>query len=182
MAAYNITANTYGTPISAAIGQTLEVDPEHDTDKLPGYGVTMRLLSVARGAKIKIGMGGVDVDFLAVTAGVSNYTSNLTPNQRRRTRFPAGGAGLPYFGAIGLTPTDDGGVAAIGLQGCKLDKYPKYTADGKTNKFNMSEIEGYAIPVAISSVLYLMTVRTYETAALWTAPASGADFLAFFAA
>lgn len=182
VAAYNITANTYGTPVSAALGQTLDIDPEHDTDKLPAYGVTGRLLSVTRGAKIKIGHGGVDVDFLAVTGGVSNYTSNLTPNQRRRTRYPAGGAGLPYFGAIGVTATDDGGIAAVGLQACKLDKFPKFTADGKTNKFNMSESEGYAIPIAISGSLYLMTVRTYETASLWTAPANGTDFLAFFSA
>jgi hypothetical protein len=182
VAAYDITANTYGTPISAAIGQSLEVDAEHDTDKLQGYGVTMRLLSVPRGAKIKLGMGGVDFDFLAAVAGISNYLSNLSPNQQGRSRFPAGGSGLPYFGAIGVSATDDGGLAAIGLQACKLDKYPTWTADGKTNKFNMSEVNGYAVPVAIGGSLYLHTVRRYQQASLWTPPTTGAEFLAFFTA
>ena len=182
VAAYNKTANTYGTPATMASGQTLEVDSEHDTDKLQGYGVTTGLLSVARGAKLKFGGGGVDTDVMALISGISNYTSGLTPNQMRRSRFPAGGAGLPYFGCIGVGPTDDGGILAVGLQACKLDKFPPFKFDGKTNKFNMWECDGYAMPILISGSYFLHCARYYETASQWVAPTTGANFLAFFTA
>jgi hypothetical protein len=167
---------------SLAVGQTVEIEPEADNDQLRGYGVKTALLSVIVGAKTKIGMGGVDISVLAILAGVSNYTSGLTPNQKRRTRFGAGGGGLPYFGLIGVTATDDGGYMALGLQCNKLNTFPKYTLDGKENKFNLSETEAYAVPVNISSVAYLMTGRTFETPGDWTAPTDAASFLAFFTA
>lgn len=179
---YNKVANTFGAVTSLAVGQTVEIEPEADNDQLRGYGVKSALLSVIVGAKLKVGMGGVDISALAAMAGVSNYTSGLTPNQKRRTRFGAGGGGLPYFGLIGVTATDDGGYMACGLQACKLNTYPKYTLDGKENKFNMSETEGYAIPINIGGVAYLMTGRTFETPGDWTAPTDAASFLAFFSA
>lgn len=182
VAVYNKTANTYGTVDSLASGQTVDVDYDTDNDQQRGYGVVTGVLSVVVGAKLKIAAGGLDFSCLAIMAGVSNYTSNLTPNQRRRTRGPAGGGGLPYFGLIGVGPTDDGGLAAIGFQCCKLNQYPKFTLNGKDNKFNVSEMEGYAIPVNISNASYLPTIRTYETSSLWTAPNDAASFLAFFTA
>lgn len=182
IAAYSITGNTYSTPADLAIGQTVEIEPDSDNDELRSYGVKARILSVVTGAKVKVGMGGVDISILAIMGGISNYTSGLTPNQMRRSLFPAGGAGLPYFGLIGLMATDDGGAMAVGLQAVKLNSYPKYTLDGKENKFNMSETEGYAVPVTISSASELMVIRTYETAANYTAPTTGANFLAFFTA
>lgn len=180
VAAYNITANTYGTPASMAVGQTLEVESDHDTDKLAGYGAYRRLLSVAKGAKLKFGGGGIDSNVVAILAGATNSTSGTTPNQRRRQLFSAGGGGLPYFGVIGVAATDDGGLALIGLQCCKLDKYPTIKADGKENKFNMWESEGYAIPIAVSGSDYLFHKQDQETASNWTTPSTGANFLAFF--
>jgi hypothetical protein len=137
---------------------------------------------VVVGSKLKIGMGGVDFSVIAIMGGTSTYTSGLTPNQMRRGLWPAGGAGLSYFGMIGVMATDDGGVLALGLQCCKLNTHPKFTFDGKENKFNMSETEGYAVPVDIASVSYLMVTRNYETASGYTAPTTGANFLTFFSA
>ena len=68
----------------------------------------------------------------------------------------------------------------VGLQCCKLDTYPKFTLDGNENKFNLSETDGYAVPVDISSVSYLMVTKDVETASGWVAPLVGANFLNFF--
>lgn len=182
VAAYNKTANSYSTPIALADGQMIEIEAEADTDQLRSYGKKKALLTVTIGAKIKVGAGGVDFDAFAVMTGMSNYTSGLTPNQKRTTRVSAGGAGLPYFGVIGVSATDDGGLAAVGLQCCKLNAFPKFMLDGNENKFNMSETEGYAVPVAVSGNDELMQIETYELAANWTAPNSGANFLTFFSA
>lgn len=180
LAAYNITANTYSTPADLAIGQIVEVEPEADNDQLRSYGSIKRLLTVVIGAKLKIGMGGVDISAMAIMCGISNYTSGLTPNQMRRSLWGAGGSGLPYFGMIGTMASDDGGILAVGLQCCKLNTFPKFTLDGKANKFNVSETDAYAVPVAISSVDYVMVTRAFETASGYVAPTTGANFLTFF--
>lgn len=180
VAAYNKTANTYGVPAALANGQIVEIEAEADNDQLRGYGKKTALLSVAVGAKIKVGAGGVDSNVVAIWSGSTNATSGTTPNQVRTMKFPAGGAGLPYWGIIGTAATDDGGLKIIGLQCCKLDTHPKYTLDGKENKFNVSETDGYAIPIDISSVSYLMVVKDVETASAWVAPLVGANFLNFF--
>lgn len=182
VAEYSKTANTYGVVESLANGQTLDVEPENDTDQLRGYGKVSALLSVNIGAKLKLSAGGVDAGAFQIMTGTSNYTSGTTPNRMRRQRFQSGGAGLPYFGAIGVAPTDDGGKVAVGLQACKLNAHPKFSMNGKENKFNMQEIEGYAIPIAISGTDIVMTVRYFETASDWVAPTTAATFLAFFSA
>jgi len=180
IAAYSITANTYGTSQDLTSGQTFSIQAEADNDKLMGYGVSTALLSVIRGAKIKFGAGGFDRSIMAIIANISNATSNSTPNRIVRTLFPAGGAGLPYWGAIATGPTDDGGRFAVGCQAVKLDKYPDFTLDGKTNKYNVVDTDGYAIPIAVAGTSYLMHAKTYETASGYTAPTDGASFLAFF--
>lgn len=181
VAAYNITLNTYGTPANLSLGQNMELEFEADNDKLPSYGRNVRLLSVIKGGTLKIGQGGIDFAGLAAICGITVTQSGTTPNQARKAVFGAGGAGLPYFGAIGESPTDDGGIEVVGLQCCKLDKFPKRTYDGKTNKFNMTETDGSFVPVDIATIPVSMVIRTYEAASLWTTPTTGAGFLAFFA-
>jgi hypothetical protein len=180
VAAYNITANTYGTPATLALGQEMDVDSEADNDKLASYGRNIRLLSVIKGGVIKLGTGGISFAGLVIVAGITSAESGSTPNQARKATFPAGGAGLPYFGAIGESPTDDGGIEVVGLQACKLDKYPSRKYDGKTNKFNMTDTDGSFVPVDIAGVAVAMVIRTYETASDWTTPTTGPGFLAFF--
>lgn len=176
VARYDFTAGTYGTPVALADGQMMAVEPEADTDQLRGYGQKTRVLSVPVGAKITLGQGGVDIAALVVIAGVSTQTSGTTPNRVRTVDMTAGGSGLPYFGVIGVVATDDGGYAVIGLQAVKLDTFPKFTISGTENKFNLSETAGYAVPVSSK----LQRIKFFESAAGWTAPASGANFAAFF--
>lgn len=180
VAAYNKTANTYSTVGSLASGQMVEIEPEADNDALRGYGAKTALLSVITGAKLMFGAGGVDRSVMEIVAGVTNSTSGTTPSQVAKTTYKAGGAGLPYFGLIGVAATDDGGLKVIGLQCCKLDTFPKFTLDGNENKFNLSETGGSAIPIAISSDSVLMVGRDIETAADWVAPANGTNFKFFF--
>lgn len=177
VATYNYDANTYGTPATVADGQMLVSEPEADNDKLRGYGKYTRGLSVVIGAKVRTKFGGVDFSILPIIIGSTNSTSGSDPNFVRTTDIAAGGAGLPYFGVIGTAPTDDGGLAVIGLQAVKLDTVPSWTMDGERNKFNLSEAMGYAFPISNR----LQRVRTYKTASDFVAPTSGANFLAFFA-
>lgn len=104
---------SYETPVSISNGQMYVSEPEHDTDKLRGYGKYTRGLSVAVGCKVSLKMGGIDVDVLEIIAGATVSTSGTTPNQVRKVDLPAGGAGLGYFGVIGRVATDGGGVAVI---------------------------------------------------------------------
>lgn len=180
VAAYNKTANTYSVPASLANGQTVTIEPEADNDKLRGYGAYTAGLSVVTGAKVTVGYGGVDMSIMAIMAGVNNSTSGSAPNQHRTTRWAAGGGGLPYFGLIGTAATDDGGILVVGCQAVKLDTFPTYTLDGKENKFNINETNGYAFPVAVSGTSYVMVTKMIESASGWVAPTSGANFLAFF--
>ncbi|TXH08855.1 MAG: hypothetical protein E6R03_17515 [Hyphomicrobiaceae bacterium] len=176
VARYDFNAGTYGNPVALSNGQMAEIEVEADNDQLRGYGAKTRLLSVNVGAKVVIGQGGIDIAALVIMAGVSTQTSGTTPNRVRTVDFSAGGAGMPYFGMIGVAATDDGGYAVIGLQAVKLNSFPKFTLDGKENKFNVSETEGYAVPVGG----YLQRIKGLETRSDWTAPTSGANFLAFF--
>lgn len=176
IASYNKTTDVYGTPATLENGQMAEVEPEADNDQLRGYGVKVALLSVMVGAKVMLGAGGADFSVLAILSGSSNYTSGLTPNQVRTTDIVFGGGGLPYFGMLGKSPTDDGGLMVLGLRCVKLDAFPKWTLDGQANKFNLSENGGYAIPINQRCV----RIKTYETASLWTDPANGTDFKNFF--
>lgn len=181
VASYNSVSDTFGTPVSLAVGQLLSIEPEADNDQLRNYGVKSDLLSVPVGAKITLGGGAIDRDALVAIGGAANYTSGLTPNQVVTTDWKAGEDGeLPYFGVIGVARGLNSVVVAAGIQKCKLNMQPKYTLDGKENKFNLQEIEGYASPVERSNVWMLVRTKTYETASLWTAPASGSDFKAFF--
>lgn len=179
VAAYTFSTDTYGTPVSMAVGQTLEIDWDHDTDPLVGYGKTYRYSSIARAAKLKFSGGGVDSNVIAIIAGASNDTSGTTPHQVRRMKYKAG-AQLPYFGAIGVGLADDGGLILCGLQACKLGKNPKYTLDGKTNKFNMWESDGMAVAVPQGGIDYFLHVQALESLSDWTVPANGTDFKAFF--
>lgn len=176
VASYNIVANTYGTPAVVADGQMMVSEPEADTDKMRGYGVFTRGLAVPIGATVTFKAGGIDIEALKIVAGATVTTTGTAPNRIRKVTLPAGGAGLPYFGVIGVSATDDGGVAVIGLQAVKLDTVPRYEANGEENKFNVMETTGYAFPQGG----VLETIKFYETEADFDAPDTGAEFLAWF--
>lgn len=181
--AYNITANTYSATVdNLASPGDIMFDPDHDTDKLLGAGVTTRMISVQKGAKLTWSGGGLDRSVLATITGNTFSTSGLTPNQITTSKSTAGGAGMPYFGVICTGPTDDGGLLACGVQCVKLDKEPSVKFTGTESKYNTWECEGYAIPIVISSAYKLLVRKFYETAADFTAPTNAATFLSFFTA
>lgn len=177
---YDITGNTYNVVQTCAAAQQIKVEAEADNDKLSGSGAYLALLSVIRGAKVNFGQGAIDRSVFTEITGASNATSNSAPSQIARMRLQAGGSGLPYFGIIGTGPTDDGGLFAVGLQCVKLDTFPAFTLDGKTNKFNMAETGGYAVAVLVSGSNDLIHTKVYQLASSFVAPASAANFLAFF--
>lgn len=176
VARYDIVANTYSAPQYLYSGQSVEVEPEADNDELRGYGVKTALLSVIVGGKITVGAGGIDFNALQEMSGSSNATSGSAPSQFRHTTFSAGGSGLPYFGLVGLAATDDGGYLMIGLPCCKLSTFPKITADGKENKFNMSETSGAFIPISGTA----MYTKGLQSTSSWVAPITGTQFKALF--
>lgn len=177
---YNITANTYNVVQTGAIVQMIKVESTADNDVLKGSGASVAALSVVTDAKITWGQGALDRSLFTEICGMSNTTSNSAPSQIARVRAQAGGAGLPYFGIIATGPTDDGGLFAFGLQCCKLDKFPDFALDGKTNKFNMAETGGIALPVAVSGSNDLFHWKVYQLASTFVAPTNAATFLTFF--
>ena len=101
IAAYTMATDTFGTAVDLPEAQTLEVSFEADTDELKAEGYLQYLLSVITHATFKLSGGGVPYAALVVLTGASNTTSVAAPNQIRRQKYSAGGAGLPYFGLIG---------------------------------------------------------------------------------
>lgn len=163
-----------------AAPKKFKADYEHDTDKLAAAGRNLRGLSVKKGVTLSFNLGGIDFDAKAAMTGAANRTSNTTPNRRRQSDVQGGGGGLPYFGAIAVGPTDDGGLYTHGFLACKLDKEPGFELDGETNKFSMSEVGGYGFVVDILSGQYSDRALVFETAGDFTAPANATAFLAYF--
>lgn len=163
-------------PISVANGQMYVSEPEHDTDKLRGYGQYTEGLSVPVGSKVSLKMGGIDYSVLAAMGAVTISGSGTTPNQVNTIDAPAGGAGLGYFSVIGKVAATNGAIAVIGHRKIMLDVIPKLTADGEANKFNISEAAGYSFPVSNK----LFRIKTYETASGFITPTTGANFAAWF--
>lgn len=175
-----ISGSYTGTVVNMDTDQMLSIEPQADNDTLRDSGAITRALSVTTSANFTLGMGAMDTEAIAVMTGSASTSSGTTPNRVATMKHLAGGSGLPYFGLIGVAPTDDGGVVVVGLKACKLNAIPAMEWDGKENKFHVAETEGVAI--ADTNNLF-MVVKRYETAADWTAakPANGAQFLAFFA-
>lgn len=183
VAAYNDVTDTYSTPVAVTFGNQLIVEPEADTDKLRGYGAIAATLAIPIGAKLTFGAGSVDKDVMVVVAGYNFYNSGVTPNQVYTEDLRSGGDGdLPRFGVIASGLSTAGGLLVLGLNSCQLDAPPKFSLDGKENKFNMSEVGGYAVSVLRSTKQQLWRRKFYETASDFTVPNSGANFKAFFTA
>lgn len=173
----------YETPISLAIGQSLMVEPETDSDDLRSYGTKAEGLRIPIGSKITLSGGALDRDAFYAIAGFAGNSSGTTPNQVVTVDAKGGIDGaMPYFGVIGVGVTTSGGKVAVGLQKCKLDNQPKFSLDGSQNKFVIQEIEGYGFVYTRSSIQMNIRAKFYETDTDWTAPANGTDFKAFFTA
>lgn len=176
---YNINTGAYtGTVVSLDSDQMLSIETEADTDDLYDSGVATRGLTVVKRATFTLGAGGYDVSALSIITGSSSSTSGTTPNQIATMAHALGGAGLPYFGMIGVAPTDDGGVFTVGLKICKLNAVPGVEWDGKESKFSTSEVEGRVF--GDSTTLKYFWTRRFELASNWDSlrPTNAATFLA----
>ena len=168
---------TFDTPIYIENGQMYSSEPEHETDKLSGYGQYTEGLSVPKGTKLSLKMGGIEYDVLAAMGVVTiSASSGATPHRTKTIDWGAGGEGVGYFGVIGTSAAKGGGIVAIGHQKVMLEEGISVTADGESNKFNISEASAYSFPVNNR----LFRGKTYETAADFTMPTNGTDFANFF--
>jgi hypothetical protein len=174
---FNITTgDCEGPVVSVDNGQVFVNEPEADVDKMRGYGRYTRGIAVPIGAKITFKAGGLDISGLSVIAGISAGSSGSTPNRRRRMTRAAAGKSLPYFSILGVSATDDDGIAVCGLKAVKLDTQPKYEANGESNKFNVWETAGYSFPQ--DGILDFF--EFYESESDWTAPADAAALNTWF--
>lgn len=177
LADYNKTTDTYGTPLSISDGQMLVFEPEHDTDKLRGFGAYSAGLSVPIGNKITFKAGGIERAILQKISPAVVSTSGTSGTRISRTRVPAGGRGMGYFGVIGVASNDDGGLTVVGAKICMLDKLPTITLDGETNKFTLYETSGYAFCYNGAQAVYM---ETHEATSTWSAPDTAAEFKTWF--
>lgn len=161
---HNIITGAFGTAIELLEPQTFEFGFEADNDTIKAAGYNQHLLTVTTGATFKLSAAGITFDALAAICGATNESSGTTPNQLRRLRFGAGGAGLGYFALVGRMAGEQGDDAWVGLPYCKLDSPPNWKAE--QNKFIMSEVSGKAIK---SGSYNLVEIFAHETAAAITA-------------
>lgn len=143
VARWNGTA--YGTPVLLAEGQTMQFTPQADTDEKKAYGRMMRLLTVFTHVNFNMGVGLLQGDAIWVMTGLAQAVSGTSgaADATQRLGFDAGGAGLPYFGAVGTFASDDNGDVAMGIPLCKLDSIPSLSSE--QNQFIMPESAGKGI-------------------------------------
>jgi len=174
--ALNNLDGTFGTPVTWADGQMFTSEPEHDTDKMRGYGKNVRGLSVPVGCKVSLKGGGLDWTAFVIMTGSTSNLSGSTPNEMNQIR-PQAGKNMPHFAVIGEVVTDDAGILIVGHEAIQLENIPAITADGESNKYVVSEASGYSFPQGDD----LEFIEAYEDETDWTTPADAAAVAAFFA-
>jgi hypothetical protein len=133
----------YGTVVALAEGQTLQFEPQADTDEKKSYGLIRRLLTVITHVNFTIGIGLVQADAIWSMTGVTQSVSGSGASLTQRLRLDAGGSGLPYFGVLGNFASDDLGDVIMGLPLCKLDTSPSLSSE--QNQFILPESSGKGI-------------------------------------
>jgi hypothetical protein len=178
IAAYTRDTDVYGTPIALEADHQFTVEPQADTDQMRDSGQITRALTVVTSANVTIGAGGVDFDELVILEGAVKTTYVQGGGNVIAAQTAAGGAGLPYFGAIGRAATDAGEVAVVGIRCMKLNAPLKKQFDGTANKFMVNEAQGIAL--AISNLVDVW--KYYEDDDHWTTlrPDNAAKFKDFF--
>lgn len=127
----------YGTPVSLAEGQTLEFEPQADTDEKKSYGLVTRLLTVFTHVNVTIGIGLIQANAWWVMVGVSVSETGASGDKVQSLGVDGGGAGLPYFGVVGNFASDDAGDVVIGIPRVKLDAPPSLASE--QNQFILPE-------------------------------------------
>jgi hypothetical protein len=167
----------YGAPVTVGHRQKMNIEPQFDTDTIKAGGMMRAALSVATHNTFTLEYAKLQSTVLAVIAGETPSTSGVTPSQKTAFGLVGGGAGMPYFGVIGVFASEDGGNILVGLPLCKLDKYPAMGND--QNQFAVYSVSGTGIANEVSSApSQLVFFEQNETAA--TAPADAAAVDTFF--
>lgn len=143
------TGTTYGTPVLLAEGQTLQFEPQADTDQKKAYGLMKRLLTVFTHVNITVGVGLIQADAMWVMTGLAQSSTGPSGEETQRLGWDAGGAGLPYFAVVGTFASDDSGDVAIGIPLCKLDA--PVSLSSEQNKFMLPESSGMGIANSASA-------------------------------
>lgn len=149
------------TSFSLLLGSEMSFSFSADNDQIKSYGLLAALLSIITGVEGTLKQASIDRDGIYVLTGTDAESSGSTPNQQVTMDVLAGGAGLPYFGAVGNFAADDGGNALVGLRKCKLDTWPAWTVE--QNRFRITDTPFKAIPID-TTTRKLVRIRPYETA------------------
>lgn len=175
VAGTNADASVYNDPVELYKDQIFTVTPVHDTDEQRDSGAVSSFLSVPTHGELTVQSGGIPFAALVEMVGMSTSTSGAVV-----TLDYEAGTDLPYFGAIGVAPTEDNRFLAIGLYKAKLSAVPSINFDGTTNSWNVSEGSGVAL--AKASVRKFHRMKIYDTLTDWETakPTTGAEFLSFF--
>ena len=139
----------YGTPVSLAEGQTFEIEPQADTDEKKSYGLMTRLLTVFTHVNINIGVGLIQANAWWVMVGLDKSETGESGDKIQSLGVDAGGAGLPYFGAVGNFASDDAGDVVIGIPRVKLDAPPSLSSE--QNQFILPESSAKGIVNLLSA-------------------------------
>lgn len=146
---------------SLALGSEMSFEVMADTDKLRSYGMVARMLTILTHLEGTLRAGAIEADALWILTGHNTTSSGAAPNRTATLDALAGGAGLPYFGAVGDFMSDDGGNVHVGLRRVMLDAFPGWTVE--ENKFRLAEVKFTAAPIDTTS-RKLHRLRRNETA------------------
>jgi hypothetical protein len=168
-------ATSYQTPVDLSKDQMFTVTPVLDTDLQRDSGKVTSSLAIETHAELEINAGGIPFEALVPMLGATSSTSGAEVT----VEIPAG-SNRPYFGAIGVAPTDDGRYVACGLYKCQITGGPAVNFDGITNAWITSEMSG--ICMVKESVGEWRKFKIYDTLSDWKSakPTDGAEFLAWF--
>ena len=181
------TVSYTGAPIKIALVQMLDLDWVTENPELRGGGVLSRVGTILKGNTFTIRCGGIDIDaFNLMTGAKFGYSgakgTEHNPGTRWRSYIELGRSGLPYFGLIAKSSTDDGGVFVLGLVAAKLDNPGKFSLNGETDDYAMSESAGRSIsmPVESNGEPVSLVMRGYKAASNFTEPTTNTNFLSTF--
>jgi hypothetical protein len=169
-------ATAYGTPVTLFKDQMFTVTPVHDTDQQRDSGQVTSSLSIATHADLTIQAGGIPMEAGITMLGAASSTSDDIITIRRYTA-----TNRPYFGALGVAPTEDDRILVVGLYKAQIQGDPEINFDGTTNAWITSEMS--AIALAKASVMAFDKWKVYPDLETWETdkPTDGTDFLAWFA-
>lgn len=172
VAAWDFTAEAYGTPASFNSAQGINVDPQLDTDMLKNYGAMERALSILTHYEGAVVRAGIDAAVQMIVEGITSSLSGST----RQVLGMAGGVNAPYFGLIAHLPMDDGYVMLWGHPLCMAAS--QMAIEIEQNKFALPEFKYNALRLRIANGNTFPIAKPIVYA---SDPGAITDFKGFFA-